>query len=266
MIASVSVVIPCYECEKTIIRAIKSVVAQTVQVAEIILIDDASKDGTYNLLCFIQKEYKDKSIKLIKLDTNKGASLARNEGWKVATSDYIAFLDADDSWHPRKIELQYQWMISHPSTDLTGHEIGYKNGDGSNASPAIQVNLNCLTITKNKILRSNCFSTPTVMVKRDINFRFDNTQYYAEDYLLWLSMICQGLNAVKLDLELAYMYKSPYGEAGLSQNLWAMEKGELEVYQKVYKLGYLRSYQYYFLCIYSLAKYVRRRVLRIFDV
>lgn len=260
MKASVSVIIPCYQCENTIVRAVKSVVAQTLKPNEVILIDDASNDSTIELLLSLQKQYEDGWIQVIRLEKNRGVSFARNEGWMHAKSDYIAFLDADDSWHPRKIELQYQWMIEHPSVDLCGHIIS-NNEPLEQSTPILCGEIVFSQLMKFKFLLSNYLSTPTVMLKRNISFRFDEKQYFAEDYLLWLSVLCSGLKVCKLELELAYMHKRPYGESGLSQNLWAMEKGELKVYKKIYKSGYLRRYQYYFFSTYSFAKYLRRLLM-----
>ncbi len=263
MTASVSVVVPCYQSEKTIVRAVQSVASQTLTVAELILVDDASSDRTLELLSNLKKEYQQGWIQIIHLDNNRGASFARNEGWKLAKSDYIAFLDADDSWHPHKVEFQYHWLKAHPDVDLCGHNIGYKKtGTGSALLPQLGKSIPYSKVKKWPFLLSNSLSTPTVMLKRNIKFRFDETLRYAEDYLLWLNIICDGLIVIKLDIELSYMYKMPYGESGLSQNLWEMEKGELGAYRQVLKSRSLKQYQYYFLCVFSLTKYLRRLALR----
>lgn len=95
-----SVVIPLFNKEKTIIRAVNSVLAQKNQNIEIIIVDDGSTDQS----CYFVSKIKNKKIKIIK-QKNKGVSSARNNGIKAATYDYIAFLDADDTWDPDYLEI-----------------------------------------------------------------------------------------------------------------------------------------------------------------
>lgn len=115
----VSVIIPVYNAEKYIVQAIDSVIAQTYQDWELIIVDDASIDDTYNIVNRYYKELFEgcvrKSIKLgVKLvsnETNKGVAYSRNFGLKYATGKYIAFLDADDWWHIDKLEAQVKTII-----------------------------------------------------------------------------------------------------------------------------------------------------------
>ncbi|MGB5082945.1 MAG: glycosyltransferase family 2 protein, partial [Burkholderiales bacterium] len=117
----VSVVIPCYRCKGTLRRAIASVAGQSARPVEVVLVDDGSDDGSLGLLRDIQHELGGDWVKVIALGQNRGAGPARNAGWNVATGRYLAFLDADDAWHPRKIEVQYSFMESNPGVALCGH-------------------------------------------------------------------------------------------------------------------------------------------------
>jgi teichuronic acid biosynthesis glycosyltransferase TuaG len=122
--ASISVIIPCYRCSETIERAVDSIAQQTLLPSEVFLIEDASNDNgkTLQFLYLLQKKFQDKfKIEVIPLATNSGPGTARNAGWDKATSRYIAFLDADDAWHPQKLEMQFNWMEAHPEVSLTGH-------------------------------------------------------------------------------------------------------------------------------------------------
>ena len=118
---SVSVVVPCYRCARTVERAVASVAAQTALPMEVILVDDASSDGTREALLALRERHAPGWIKLVLLDKNVGAASARNAGWEQGAGQFIAFLDADDSWHPRKLELQYAFMASHPHVAVSGH-------------------------------------------------------------------------------------------------------------------------------------------------
>src|SRR5207245_2440853 len=118
------VVIPCYRCGQTIRRAVESVVGQTVRPLEVILVDDDSGDDTARVLGQIQEEF-GKWVRILRLPKNRGAAGARNFGWEAAKGKYVAFLDADDSWLPTKIEHQLSFMESHPEFALTGHLAPY---------------------------------------------------------------------------------------------------------------------------------------------
>ena len=101
--SSVSVIIPAYNREKFLMKAISSVLNQTYKVNEIIVVDDASTDGTEKLIRDLQKDYI--QIKYFKLNRNHDAQYARNTGIINATSDWIGFLDSDDEWLENRVEL-----------------------------------------------------------------------------------------------------------------------------------------------------------------
>jgi glycosyltransferase involved in cell wall biosynthesis len=101
---NITTVIPVRNRIKFITRALNSVIAQTYRSAEIIVVDDASTDGTSDFLLKLAKETTD--LKLITLDKNVGAAEARNIGIRRAKGDLIAFLDSDDAWYPEKLEKQ----------------------------------------------------------------------------------------------------------------------------------------------------------------
>ena len=116
----VSVVIPCYRCGLTVRRALASIVQQSSRPQEVILVDDASGDDTWSTLTAFEAAHPG-WVRLVQLPHNRGAASARNAGWAVATQPCIAFLDADDAWHPEKIEIQYDYMKRNPEVLLCGH-------------------------------------------------------------------------------------------------------------------------------------------------
>ena len=101
--ALVSVVIPCYNAEQYLEQAIQSAEAQSYPNIEIICIDDGSVDRTLELLERLQRK-SGRSMKVIR-QSNRGVSAARNAGIRLAEGDYIAFLDADDMYSPKFIEI-----------------------------------------------------------------------------------------------------------------------------------------------------------------
>ncbi|MHC4926391.1 MAG: glycosyltransferase family 2 protein [Planctomycetota bacterium] len=104
---SISAVIPAYNCEDYIARAINSVLNQTRPVNEVIVVDDGSKDKTVEAV----RAFGDK-VRLIQ-QPNGGASAARNAGIEAATGDWIAFLDGDDEWLLDKLERQCDILVRH---------------------------------------------------------------------------------------------------------------------------------------------------------
>lgn len=258
--APVSVVVPCFRCSSTIERAIDSVVAQTVLPSEVILVDDASGDHTLSVLEAISGRYEAGWIKLVLLDQNVGAGSARNAGWAVATQQFIAFLDSDDAWHPEKIELQVNYMIAHPDVVLSGHAARVlRNGSYPNWS--IERMLAAKSIKKWPMILKNPFVTPSVMLRRDIQPRFLEHQRYMEDHMLWMRIVCAGDRVVKLPIDLAAIYKNPFGVAGLSSNIWEMERGDLENYHRIYQTQCVNFFQLFLLVFYSALKYIRRLVI-----
>lgn len=265
-LAPVSVIIPCYCCSSTIHRAVRSVWFQSWRPYEVLLVDDASPDNTLDVLYQIKEYYPKNWVKVISLKQNRGPGHARNIGWDQAAQEYIAFLDADDSWHPNKIEIQLKWMLKNPDFVLTGHLYEKVNDQQNNMFHFDKKNYfeenNVKFISKRNLLLSNCFSTPTVMIKKDIPFRFFEKRF-SEDYLLWLMIVLNNYKAALINLPLANLYKAPYGEGGLSGQLWEMEKGELETYFIISKeKPSLKKYIWVFY-IYSMLKFFKRVIVNV---
>lgn len=102
----VSVVIPSYNRARMVERALKSVVAQTYQNWEVLVVDDGSTDETEEIVAEFNKQ--NNRIRYIRLDSNRGACVARNVGIDESKGEYITFLDSDDEYLPEKIQLQVE--------------------------------------------------------------------------------------------------------------------------------------------------------------
>lgn len=257
----VSVIIPCYCSVDTIARTVASVAKQTLKPAELIIVDDCSNDNTKEVLQRLQNEYGKNWIKLEFLEKNSGPSVARNKGWELASQEYIAFLDADDAWHPSKIAVQYLWMIEHPEVVLTAHAriLGKSYEICSNFQ--VPEYIEAKFVSKYQILSSNKFFTSCVMLKNNIYHRFSIKKKYSEDYLLWLEIMQNGGISAILNCPLAIYFKEYFGEAGLSSKLWEMERSELDNYKIIWKKGYISSIELFFFSIWSFTKYLRRLLI-----
>ena len=255
-IPSVGVLIPTYNSEKTIARAISSVLAQTLRPIEVIVVDDGSTDDTVGVVKSLCSDLKPGFLKLIELGSNCGVYHARNVGWDAATGEFLALLDSDDSWHPRKLQIQAEYMVKHNELALTAHRgICLSEND---QPPTLPQNWNVAVMTPWKLMVTYQFWTPSVMLRTDLPFRFDPQKRYSADRLLWIQLLFNGYKAVRLELPLAYLYKAPYGEAGLSSHLWETEKSELDNFTQLRQMGFLNRPQEMTLKAWALLKYVRR--------
>lgn len=254
-IAPVSVVVPCFRCGATIGRAVASIAGQTQKPAEVLLVDDASGDETSSSLQQLVSGYPS-WVKVLALAHNQGPSAARNAGWEAATQPYVAFLDADDSWHPEKIRIQYRFMHDNPDIDISGHRCLWVRADET--LPQVPDELTITRISVPDLVFGTRLSTPTIMLKRQIPFRFEANKRYAEDVHLWRQVACASNSIVRIESPLAYMHKAPYGVSGLSAELWPMEKGDLSSLFSLYKAKHISWMLLALGSTFSLAKYLKR--------
>jgi glycosyltransferase involved in cell wall biosynthesis len=110
-----TVVIPTYNRADVLQRAMDSVLGQTVRDLELVVVDDGSTDDTQGVV----ESYDDDRVRYVAHETNRGANVARNTGIEAAAGQYVAFLDSDDEWHPRKLEAQLERLHS-PGSEWAG--------------------------------------------------------------------------------------------------------------------------------------------------
>ena len=247
----VSVVIPCYNSEDTIERALNSVKEQTYPIHEVIVVDDCSSDKTYDvILNFIKKN--ELSVKVLCNNVNSGPSLSRNTGIMAATGDYIAFLDADDFWLPNKTEIQMKFMLQY-NMDCVGSSFLIDGDMPFNHENEYQLNLLNLT----QLLMKNSLPTPSVIIKKN-GYIFDESMKYAEDYDLWLRFSIDNKVIGNVVQPLIMLGKPSYGYSGLSANLIKMEKGEIKaIIKNVSKKNFFLTV---FFVLFSFLKFIRRVV------
>jgi glycosyltransferase involved in cell wall biosynthesis len=181
----VSVIIPTYNRAELLAGAIASVLNQTFQDFELLVVDDASQDTTAEIV----KGFRDPRIQYLSHALNMGGSAARNTGIQKAKSPYLAFLDDDDEWLPKKLALQLHVLENSPP-EVGGVYTGYIHVDrysgqilGSKA-PTLRGDLskellraNCIGSTSSILLRKECFETSGLFDARLPSF---------QDYDLWL--------------------------------------------------------------------------------
>lgn len=260
--ANVSVVIPCFRCSSTIERAVRSVAAQTMRPLEVLLVDDCSGDETIGLLHRLQDAYEAGWIRVLTTDVNSGPATARNIAWRDAKGEYIAFLDADEVWHPEKIATQYAWMQLNPAIAMSGHRIVTSQANRSFVGqPPSEDYSKPRRVTRLAMLSHNPFPTSSVMIRATVPYRMRELQRYSEDYLLWLQTALAGCDTFIINKSLATRFKGSYGEGGLSGNLWLMERGELENFRLLYELRLISIPEAAVAVTVSLLKFIRRAAI-----
>lgn len=257
--APVSVVVPCYRCADTIAAAVASIAAQSLPPAEVLLVEDCSGDRTLEALREVAAAHAEGWIKVIALPTNGGPSRARNAGWQVASQEYIAFLDADDTWFPAKLELQIAALRADPAIALIAHRMVVR--ERGLAPPALRRPVRASIIGRRRLLLNNPFPTASVVLRRDLPFRFDENYRRVEDFLLWAQIAFSGYRCAKLNQTLAAWHKPNYGAGGLSEDLAAMHRAGREVRQELLRQGLVSLPEHYFARAIGMLRKARRNLL-----
>jgi glycosyltransferase involved in cell wall biosynthesis len=207
----------------TIVRALESALGQTLAPLEVIVVDDASGDDGPSRVAAIAT--RDPRVRLERLGSNLGPSTARNLGWHLAHGEWIAFLDADDWWHPRKLEVQVAAMRRHPEWVLSGHRwVATPGSDFASREVAVAGER---ALSLRSLAMRNRLSTPTVMVRRAVTERFDVRRMHAEDWDLWVRIVAVHGPAGWLDATLTALDKAAVSSRGISAQQSRMHRGEL---------------------------------------
>ncbi len=188
----ISVIVPVYNGEKYIERALDSIFYQTRLPKEVILIDDGSEDRTVEVI----KKYKETHFAMrekifLFVQKNCGAGAARNYGIQQSTGTWIMFLDSDDLWEKNKIEKVIHAIIENPQADVIAHNEYEALENNIKKRKAIRRNKNYQE-TEDLFLqlyKGNLFSTSCMTIKRDVLEKagaFDETLLSAQDYDLWI--------------------------------------------------------------------------------
>ncbi len=229
---SVSVIIPYYKKKNYIKKTLNSVLNQTFQDFEIILIYD---DEVLDDLFYIKENFeKNKKIKIIKNIKNYGAGESRNIGIKFANGEIITFLDSDDFWLPEKLEKQITFMNKN-KYDFTFCDYEKKISENKK----IKVISNKRKLGYNDLIKSCDIGLSTVAIRKNILidnlFPPLNTQ---EDYVAWLKITKKNIFVYNLSENLVIWNKS---KNSLSSSFFQKIKDGFKVYYKYEKFGKIRS-------------------------
>jgi O-antigen biosynthesis protein len=237
----VTVVIPAFNRAQAVRRAIASVLAQTCQDFEVIVVDDGSTDGIADSV----SAFRDRRITLIRHERNRGGGAARNTGIRAGSARFVAFLDSDDEWLPTKLERQlevFDWSSERLGLVYTGAERIFPDGSSSRYIPYRRADLSRALLTENVI-----GETSLGMVRRtalDAIGGFDESLPSSQDMDLWLRL-CERFEADVVPEALVKVAKR-FDTGRISANVQATVSGR-ELYgqkhrQKLISRGVLHLY------------------------
>ncbi len=229
----VSVVMPSYNSEAFITESIQSIINQSYSYWELLVVDDASTDATPEII----QEFasKDSRIRLIKNSSNLGTHHSRNKGIEAASGDFISFLDSDDQWKPRKLEIQLKTLSNEniaacfSSYDLIS-ETGQKLNRHVRALPVL---------TYDKLLKANYVGNLTGIYNATILGKIYCPEIRKrQDWGLWLKVIEEGgpMEGIQESLAVYRVRRN-----SISNNKFEMLKYNFKVYHRVLNYSFFSS-------------------------
>jgi teichuronic acid biosynthesis glycosyltransferase TuaG len=244
----VSVVMPAYNATATLEASMRSALAQTHADVELLVVDDCSTDGTWDVVQRLAAE--DPRVVPIRQPRNAGVAAARNAGIEAATGRYIAFLDSDDRWYPDKLAIQLAAMRTE------GAAVGYAAYERVDAAGRVLSRVRPPPRAGYaRMLKGNCIGNLTGIYDRAIGEpRFSRMGH--EDYAFWLQVVRMAGQAVCAPPEriLASYLVRP---GSLSANKLRAARWQWRIYRESERLGIVRAGWYF---AHYAAQAVRKRI------
>lgn len=233
----VSIIMPNYNCEKYLHKSVGSVLAQSMGNFELLICDDASKDGSLEILRELSSV--DTRIKLLESEISNGPAIARSRSIEISTGRYLAFLDSDDFWETEKLELQIAHLAStegafsftpyyvfEDGSEEISQVVDMSSPESAGYSELLdkRVTLGCSTVMLDatRVGRGALPNLPR-----------------GQDYAYWLQILrTTGVRAQKLRTPLTHYRIRP---GSVSRNKWQKTKAQWSIYRDHEQLGRVRS-------------------------
>lgn len=226
----VSVIVPAYNSERHIASTIESVLAQTMGDLEALIVDDASDDGTVGIVREIAE--RDFRVTLMVQPENTGVALARNRALNAARGRYIAYLDSDDLWLPKKLENQIAFLTEvGAGACFTSYETIEEDGTHRNYV-RVPARIGYRQFLKNTVTCSHTLLFDTEIIDRSLLVMPDIRK--GQDFATWLQVMKAGNDLYGLDEVLAKNRKRP---GSLSSDKLAAVKRTWNIYRNVEHLS-----------------------------
>ena len=243
--ALVSIITPAFNCASTIKGTFDSVLSQTYENWEWIIVDDCSSDGSFQFIQDLVKD--DNRIRVLQLAENSGPASARNAGLRHANGRYITFLDSDDALDPNYLECQLEFIKDNGPLVSAGYRRKAEHTCTEFHVPDVA--------DYKTILKGNPLSCLTTMYDRSVigDVFFPESFDKAEDYSFWLDILKTGVIARGNPRVLA-TYNIVKGSR--SSNKLCLVKRMYRVYRETQGIGRIKSWYYVFCwAIYGVKKY-----------
>jgi len=232
----VSIVTPVYNSEKYLKDTIESVLMQTFSNWELILVDDCSTDGSYEIICEYAK--KDLRIRAFRNNVNSKAFESRNIALKNANGRYIAFLDSDDLWAENKLQFQIEFMQKNEYGFTYTNFSRFINNSMTSKVVHLKNRVSYYTLIRNTII-----ATSSVIVDRKQTGDFKMENLYYDDFKLWLTLLKKIDYAYCLNKNLLYYRITPNS---LSNNKLKSAKKVYSMFNNNLGLNSFQSHIYFF--------------------
>jgi glycosyltransferase involved in cell wall biosynthesis len=257
---AISAVIPAHNASPFLAETIESILAQTFEEWELLIIDDGSKDNTAE----IAKSYsqKDSRIQLVQ-QINKGVSAARNVGVQLTQGQFIAFLDADDRWLPEKLATHLEHLKLNPEVGVSFGRVEFISYDGKPTGLIASARLTNLK-AEHFLYNNPTITTSNLVVRREIFQQlpgFDPDMSYSEDIDWLFRVLCSTQWKIEAINQVLVEYRIT--EKGLSSDLYRIEEGWKQLIAKAQKNAPQLVNNHYPLAQATHLRYLARQTLRL---
>lgn len=256
---TVTVVMPAYNAEKYLAESIESVLAQTFDDLELLIIDDGSTDRTAEIANSYCQQ--DNRVKLFSQE-NHGVSTSRNKGICLNNSKFVAFIDADDKWFSDKLAVHLNHFNQEAHLGISFARVEFLSPDGTTGQIA-SGRLNQLQ-PQHFLYENPTITTSNLVVRREVFQEigyFDQSMSYAEDLDFILRVICSGKWKINGIDQVLMGYRTT--EGGLSSNLYCMQEGWEILIDKTRKYAPDLVQEHYFAAQSNHLRYLARRAFRL---
>ena len=239
---TVSIITPMYKGASLVGETIESVLRQTYDNWEMIIVDDCSPDDGAGIKVVEEYAKKDARIKLIASKVNKGSSGARNEAMRNAKGRYFAFLDSDDIWHCNYLATMMDYIEKNTDTNVAIFYCGYRRMNATCTNELLKPYTNPGKKTFKKLLY-HCPIFPSAAVVDtekigDLVFFREELRALRDDYVYWLDILSKGFTALGIsDVLVDYRMR----EDSMTESKKKMIKPQWFVYRKILGFNIIKS-------------------------
>lgn len=245
----ISIITATYNSQNEIEETYNSIKMQTYEDWEWLVTDDCSTDSTLDILYSLAAQ--DDRIKVYKNKINSGAAVSRNISLENSRGDYIAFIDSDDVWLEKKLEMQLCFMGDDIDFSFTAYDL--IDAESKNLNMFIDVSHSGSFDYKDMLLKKATIGCSTVMLRRkafiDISMPLLRT---GQDYATWLKLLKTGVKAHLFNQVCSHYRILPNS---ISRNKFKKAKRQWQIYRDVERLNFIYS-------IYCFQSYARRAIFR----